>query len=39
MPDAGVLHTAMTFAGSVATTDRALSIAAMHVGVAAQLLV
>jgi predicted nucleic acid-binding protein len=39
MPDAVVLHTAMAFAGSVATTDRALSIAAMRVGVAAQLLV
>ena len=39
MPDAVVVHTAMVFAGSVATTDSALSIAAGRVGVAAQLLV
>ena len=39
MPDAVVLHTAMAFAGSLATTDASLSIAAGRVGVAAQLLV
>lgn len=39
MPDAVVVHTAMAFAGSLATTDASLSIAAGRVGVTAQLLV
>jgi predicted nucleic acid-binding protein len=39
MPDAVVVHTAMAVAGSLATTDASLSIAAGRVGVAAHLLV